>query len=555
MEENSTQWRDQVDAWNKAYKRKKKIIILSVLGAILVAALAVVSYFFIVPAIGSRVVAHQAKVVAYNQGLQLQEEGKLDEAAEAFWKAGDYKDAKDYSGRLNYDRAEKLLAEGKVTYAALAFGKAGDYKDAHDRSFELWDRFADRMTSQNNDYGTCIAWINDDGTPGIKYDDHYQIVDRYGQWRDLVDIHVESGVIGTRRDGKVVCAGTEQDIELDWHDMIAARWCFYHIVGLQSDGTVKIYCGYVRNQENCTMHAAVKGWTDVISVCQCNEVLIGLKADGTLLTATCALYAEDTIGRKRMQDDLALLENAVAVRSQYSGNQAAVLQADGTIRCIGDDKAEAFGDFDPQKGVLIAASFPDRSQQHYDQALAYLAQGQTAQAAMAFGRAGAYKDAHQRSMELWNQIVRRGTIATNGKVIAALRPDGTVAVVDPGKTMGKKPLNSDKQYVALASANGRIWGITLEGTAFPIGVEKNPLSEYHDIVMITKSSAANRYPAYLLRSDGTVTGEKTNSLAWANVTNMFLGGGNYTAAFADGTARYGYMNRAYSLSVDFTISW
>ena len=45
-----------------------------------------------------------------------------------------------------YAQAEQLLAQGENVEAAIAFEKLAQYKDARERSFALWDTIAVRET-------------------------------------------------------------------------------------------------------------------------------------------------------------------------------------------------------------------------------------------------------------------------------------------------------------------------------------------------------------------------------------------------------------------------
>lgn len=515
MEENNTQWNDQVAAWNKAYKRKKKIIILSILGVILAAALAVAFYIFVLPMIQ----AEQSKADSYKLGLQLLEAGKSDEAADAFWKAGDYKDAEKYSGELNYDRAEKLLAEGKVTYAAIAFGKAGNYKDAHDRSFELWARFADRKV-RDSLAPVAVAWINPDGTVGV----NATLVNPgdSSHFTNIVSIALNYYfTIGTRQDGTVVCAGDQNVPQLDWTDIIVATTAgSSHIVGLKSDGTVKVHC-IEHSGNNCVVAKNVAQWTDVISVCGGSYVpIVGLRADGTLLAVADGetQFPDPTLSD--MVDTLLALENVVAVRE--SGPCLKVLRADGLMYAFGftdpvfpfDELVQEFFYDNPEKSVwfpdnlitleepirdrqLIAAVFPDRSADYYAQATSYLSQSEIAKAAIAFGKAGNYKDAPQRSMELWNQITRRKIIAIDSKTVAALCNDGSVAFVE--KYGNSVIINTDKQFVSI----GPNYGITAAGEVVPFRDKDAALFAITEGKQIVDVYCDNE-GYYFLQADGTL---------------------------------------------------
>ena len=72
----------------------------------------------------------------------------------------------------------------------------------------------------------------------------------------------------------------------------------------------------------------------------------------------------------------------------------------------------------------------------YEKAQMLLDSGDKAQAAVIFGSLSGYKDAHNYSISLWNEIVHPSTISAGHRYSVALKEDGTVVAAGS---------NSDRQ--------------------------------------------------------------------------------------------------------------
>ena len=97
------------------------------------------------------------------------------------------------------------LEETNPTEAAMAFGKLGDYRDAQERSFALWDRIAVRETISAGDHHT--VGLKADGTVVAAGSNYYGKCNVSG-WTDIVAISAGSyHTVGLRADGTVVAVG------------------------------------------------------------------------------------------------------------------------------------------------------------------------------------------------------------------------------------------------------------------------------------------------------------------------------------------------------------
>ena len=85
--------------------------------------------------------------------------------------------------RGQYNEAVALQESGKEAQAAIAFGKAGNYKDAREKSFALWDQIAQRETvSAGSDH---TVGMKADGTAVAVGDNTYGECD-VGGWTEQV---------------------------------------------------------------------------------------------------------------------------------------------------------------------------------------------------------------------------------------------------------------------------------------------------------------------------------------------------------------------------------
>ncbi len=251
--------------------------------------------------------------------IQYEAAGKIDEAKEYWYKAG-----------------EKAVNAGEKGPAAIAFGKAGDYSDARDRSFALWNEVAIRHTIvYGGGHFYFVSALKDDGTVYVAGQIDKQ---DYRNWKNIVAIEAGgSGLYGLRADGTVVSCiykNHNQDCS-DWTDIVAISVGGNSIVGLKSDGTVVFkggkYEGSYRDLSDTTNQygeANVEGWTDIVAVSTNGDTTVGLKMDGTVIAAG---------------QDAALVsgwKNVVAIQAfAYS---IAALRADGTVAATGDANTVAW---------------------------------------------------------------------------------------------------------------------------------------------------------------------------------------------------------------------
>ena len=267
---------DYKDAAKKEYECRQKAKVLKkrrthrwIIFAALVAlaaAIAAVVVFYVLPD------------QQYKKAEQLLAEEKYGEAAIAFYRVGNFSDARSRSKELFYKEGEKQLAAGNELQAYAAFLRAMDYKDARVKAREL---DFDRMISI--DHHGNVYCLQSDGTVLVTNSTVYLNESQSVIWSDVVAVSAGSShVVGLRSDGTVVATGSNEDGKCNvsgWTNIVAVSAGAYNTVGLKADGTV-IVAG-ADGFDQCQ----VDDWTDIVQVVSGDSTTFGLKADGTVLIA------------------------------------------------------------------------------------------------------------------------------------------------------------------------------------------------------------------------------------------------------------------------------
>ena len=82
------------------------------------------------------------------------------------------------------------------------------------------------------------------------------------------------------------------------------------------------------------------------------------------------------------------------------------------------DRFESLGDYKDAAVQFVSASYSEAEQLQ--------SAGKSLEAAIAFGKAGTYLDARERSLSLWNASLQRRTLSIGLYHAVAVRTDGTV---------------------------------------------------------------------------------------------------------------------------------
>ena len=141
--------------------------------------------------------------------------------------------------------------------------------------------------------------------------------------------------------------------------------------------------------------------------------------------------------------------------------------------------------------------------------------GETAKAAIAFGKLGEYKDAREQSLLLWNDVPNLETISTRLLHTVALCSDGSV-VATGANDDGRCNVSDWRDIVAVCAGDKHTVGLKTDGTVVAVGQTENgqcEVSQWKEIVAI---SAGDVYSVGL-RADGTAVAVGYNKYGQCNV--------------------------------------
>jgi len=277
----------------------------------------------------------------------LMEEGKYAEAITGFEFLNGYSDSADLVASCQpgaYEEAKDSLETGKINRAAFAFKKAGDYQDAQELSAKLWKSVAVPVAAG----GYHSLGLKSDGTVVATGDNDHGQCD-VNDWTDIVAVaggYIHS--IGLKSDGTVVATGYNDDCRCDvdgWTDIVALSAGTSHSLGLKSDGTVVATedMGY---QEYYFGQCDVSDWTDIVAVAAGWRHSLGLKSDGTVL-ATKFIESDN---KHEGQCDVSGWTDIVAIAAGREHSLG--LKSDGTVVATGDNE---YGQCDVSEWTDIVA--------------------------------------------------------------------------------------------------------------------------------------------------------------------------------------------------------
>ena len=327
--------------------------------------------------------------------------------------------------------------------------------------------------------------------------------------------------------------------EIAQRDTVSAE--SVHTAGLKADGTV-VTVGY-----NSDGQCAVSGWQEIIAVSTGNKHTVGLKADGTVVAV-----GDNDYGRCAVSD----WKDIIAISAGYYYTVG--LKADCTVVAVG---ANDFGECNVSNWTDIKLPSISEGQQtamntakqerfakEYAAAEKLAENGETAKAAIAFGKLTDYKDSRERSMELWNNVdhLQSINVGESGHTVA-LKSDGTVVAVGKSDD-GRLDVQDWKDIVSVSAGAGYTVGLKSDGTVLAIGYDDNgrcDVEDWQDIISIN----TGLYHTVGIKSDGTVVAAGTinvsnstesdkrvpNVGSWKDIVKV-CGGKTFTLGLrADGT--------------------
>lgn len=175
----------------------------------------------------------------------------------------------------------------------------------------------------------------------------------------------------------------------------------------------------------------------------------------------------------------------------------------------------------------------------YAQAETFLTDGETAKAAIAFGKLGDYRDSRERSFAIWEEIADRETIGAGNEYIVGLQSDGTVTMLECNED-SQPDLGGWQDITAISAGHAHTVGLKADGTVVAVGPNKYgecDVSSWQNITAIS----AGYYHTVGLKIDGTVVAVGQNKdgqcdvSGWEDIVAVSAGYYHTVGLKADGT--------------------
>lgn len=176
----------------------------------------------------------------------------------------------------------------------------------------------------------------------------------------------------------------------------------------------------------------------------------------------------------------------------------------------------------------------------YAEAEKLAANGETAKAAMAFGKLGDYQDAREKSYMLWDTIAVRKTFDNGANHTVGVQNNGRVLAVGSNEH-GQTNVQNWKDIQAVSAGYLHTIGIKTDGSLISTGLNNYgqcDVQAWSDIVSIS----AGGYHTVGLKSDGTVVAvgydEEDNRCEvdnWTDIVAISCGGYHTVGLRSDGT--------------------
>ena len=526
---------------NSVKKKTKKVLTIAGIAAALIAILAAVFIFFIRPS------------TMYKNAQEYEQNGEITKAAIAYGKAGNFKDAHEKSFALwNAAAVRDTISAGdnhtvglKSDGTVVAVGNNDDGQCDVSKWTDIVAISAGMPASSPHTVGlkadgTVVA-VGENGhgqcdvsdwtdivaisagrfhTVGLKSDGTVVAVGdnddgqcNVSNWTDIVAISaVDNHTVGLKSDGTVVAVGDNDygvcDVS-EWTDIVAISAGILHTVGLKSDGTV------VAVGNNGDGQCDVSEWTDIVAISAGWKYTVGLKTDGAVVAV-----GQNYDG----QSDVSEWTDIVAISAgQY---HTVGLRSNGTVVAVGDND-DGQCDVGSWKNIKLpanisteemAAKNAEKAEKAYAEAQKLEKDGKTAEAAIAYGKLGDYKDAHEKSFALWNDIAVRETIYASVNHTVGLKSDGTVVAVG-GNDKGRCNVGEWTDVTSISAGSYYTVGLKSNGTVVAVGENDEGqcnVGEWTDITAIS----AGRHHTVGLKSNGTVVAVGKNDDGQCNVSKL-----------------------------------
>ena len=203
------------------------------------------------------------------------------------------------------------------------------------------------------------------------------------------------------------------------------------------------------------------------------------------------------------------------------------------------EKLLAAGDYDGAIAAFAASDGYKDAENAKAHAHAELQKnGETAKAAIAFGKLGDYRDSSERSQVLWDVVAVRDTVSAGWIHTVGLKSDGTVVAAGYNK-YGQCDVSGWTDIVAVSAGSDHTVGLKADGTVVAVGYEYciQGLDRWTDIVAVS----AGDYHTVGLKSDGTVVAKGSDNDGecdvggWTDIVAVSAGWNHTVGLKSDGT--------------------
>lgn len=168
--------------------------------------------------------------------------------------------------------------------------------------------------------------------------------------------------------------------------------------------------------------------------------------------------------------------------------------------------------------IIIVVSSAIKNSSDYKAAEELADNGDKAAAAIAFYELGDYKDAKERSFELWDEVAVRETVSTGENHTVAVKSDGTVVATGLNGYGQCDVIGwSGMDIIAVSASYKCTVGLTADGRVVATGLNEDgqcDVSGWTDIVAV----AAGDYHTVGLKADGTVVATGRNNYGQCDVS-------------------------------------
>ena len=387
---------------------------------------------------------------------------------------GEFMDCADRAARLEaraneiindkYDRAIALRDEGMFEEAITAFGEINAYRDSPEQITACEAAIIDR------EYNIAVGLLNAEKyweayNAFISLCEHkdcpkefFSIASAFEAAGDKAHAAMAYGRANNIREAQIRCTALWNEIA--YREVLSS--CFYHVFGLQADGTV-VYTEYMSNFTT---------WRDIITISAGQDHCVGLKADGTVVAAGNNYSGRCNVGAWK---------NIVAI----SANEwhTVGLKADGTVVAVGSD----------MNGSCDVNGWSD--------IVAVSAGGSYTLGLKADGTVigNGYIPGSDGEISNWKDIV---AISAGDDHCVGLKSDGTVVAAGYNFD-GECNVSEWTNIVAISAGNGLTVGLKADGTVVAAGSNEDGqcnVSGWNDIVAISTGYRKT----WGLKEDGTV---------------------------------------------------